>query len=355
MPHDGGAVAIEIDADIRVARALPPGHYTDAAQLARERDQVFARTWQLIGDTGQLAEVGAYVTAELAGEPIVVVRSADGLRGYYNVCPHRAGPLATGCGKRKTIQCAYHGWTFTLDGALLHAPHAEGAALDDVRLAPIAVAAWGPLVFAAIAPVMTLDELLAGIAAPPAMAWVMRRDYELACNWKVYVDNYLEGYHIPIVHPELTRELDVSAYRVVTDRWWSRQHAPLRALPGDASSRSYRPSEDGEEAEYYWVFPGLMLNIYQGQFQTNVVTPLGIDRTRVSFDWFAASPPSDPATDETWRRLVEFSDLLQVQDTGICEAVQKNLGSRGAVRGRYVPAREVGVHHFHRLLAELAR
>jgi len=343
-----------IDADIARARALPPARYTDPANLDRERDQIFARTWQQVAHVGQLAELGAYVTAELAGEPVVIVRAADGLRGYYNVCPHRAGPLARGCGKRKTIQCGYHGWTFTLEGALLHAPEADGAELADVRLAPIAVATWGPVVFAAIAPMMPLDELLAGITTPPALTWVMRRDYELACNWKVYVDNYLEGYHIPIVHPELARELDYPSYGTTCARWSSRQHAPLRAMPADPTTRTYRPSEDGEEAEYHWVFPGLMLNLYQGQFQTNVVTPLGVDRTRVSFEWFAAAPPADPATDETWRRLVDFSDLLQVQDTAICEAVQRNLGSRGAVRGRYAPRREVGVHHFHRLVDELA-
>ncbi len=283
----------------------------------------------------------------------MIVRSADGLRGYHNVCPHRAGPLARGCGKRKTIQCGYHGWTFTLDGKLLHAPESEGAELDDVRLAPIEVGTWGPLVFAAFAPTMTLAELMAGITVPPPMTWVMRRDYELDCNWKVYVDNYLEGYHIPIVHPELYDELDYPRYRTVLARWSSRQHTPLKALPADPSTRNYRPTSDDDEAEYYWVFPGLMLNIYQGQFQSNCVTPLGVGRTRVTFDWFATQPPRDPATDETWKRLVEFSDLLQVQDTAICEAVQRNLATRGAVRGRYIPKRENGVHHFHRLVAEL--
>jgi choline monooxygenase len=348
-------MSFDIDPDVARAGALPPELYTDPAVLRREGERVFARTWQLVARAEALAEIGAYAAVQLGGEPVVIVRGDDGLRGYFNVCPHRAGPLARGCGKRRTIQCGYHGWTFGLDGALLHAPEIDPADVADVRLAPIAVAAWGPLVFAAIEPLVPLAEQLAGIAAPSEVRFVMRRDYELDCNWKVYVDNYLEGYHIPVVHPELHKELDYDRYRTVTDRWWSRQFAPLRPLPADSRARRYRPAHEGEEAEYYWAFPNLMLNIYQGQLQTNVVVPLGVERTRVEFEWFAAAPPADPHTDPTWQNLVGMSDLLQVQDTAICETVQRNLRSRGARRGRYAARRENGVHHFHALLAELLR
>ncbi len=347
----------DIGDDLATARALPPEAYTDPAVAALEARRVFARSWQPVARLEQLASTGAYVTTELAGEPLLIVRDGDALRGYFNVCPHRAGPLARGCGQRQSIQCGYHGWTFRLDGGLLRAPGCggdDGVDLADVRLVPVEVARWGPLVLAAIDPTVPAETWLAGIAAPAAsLRWVMRRDYELACNWKVYVDNYLEGYHIPIVHPELYAELDHAAYRTETDRWWSRQHAPLRPLAGDAADRRYHPDQQADaDALYYWAFPGLMLNIYQGQLQTNVVVPLAPDRTRVTFEWFAATPPADPATDETWRRLVDFSDLLQEQDTMICTTVQRNLGSRGAQRGRYAPRHERGVHHFHRLLAE---
>jgi len=346
----------EIDPDPTRAEALPPAVYTDPGVLARERDAVFAATWQLVARAEQLAAVGDYVTGEVAGEPILIVRAEQGLRGWLNVCPHRAGPLARGCGRRKTIQCGYHGWTYGLDGRLLHAPESDGCDLSAIALAPVEVAAWGPLVFAAIAPATPFDAYLAGVPAPPAsLRWVMRRDFPVAANWKVYVDNYLEGYHIPIVHPELFKELDYERYRTVTDRWWSRQFAPLRPLPprgDDASKRAYRPERDDEEAEYYWAFPNLMLNIYQGMLQTNVVVPLSADRTVVVFDWFAADLPADATTDEKWTRLVAMSELLQDQDAAICATVQRNLGSRGARRGRYAPRRENGVHHFHRLLAE---
>src|SRR5688500_15224888 len=140
-----------IDPDIARAESLPPPYYTDPEVLVRERRSVFARTWQLVARADQVAENGAYVTAELGGESVLIVRSPDGLRGYHNVCPHRAGPLAQGSGRRQTIQCGYHGWTFRLDGSLLRAPEMDGCDLAGMALAPIAVQAWGPLVFAAVA------------------------------------------------------------------------------------------------------------------------------------------------------------------------------------------------------------
>jgi choline monooxygenase len=347
--------------DLARATTSPPELYVDAAVLELARRRVFARSWQAVARADQLAEVGCFVASEVAGWPIVVTRAADGLRGFHNVCRHRAGPVAVGCGRRRSLQCRYHGWTYGLDGALLAAPEMEGAEGfrgDEVRLAPVEVAAWGPLLFARVdggGP--PLAEILAGVGEPTALPFVMRRDYELACNWKVYVDNYLEGFHIPLVHPELHRELDYDRYRTETARWRSRQHAPLRPIAisagdGEAAGRAYRPERAGEEAEYHWVFPNLMLNIYQGQFQSNVVSPIDVDHTRVRFEWFAAEPAADLANDEKWSRLLAMSDLVQAQDTAICEAVQRGLRSPACRPGRYSVRRENGVHHFHGLLHE---
>jgi choline monooxygenase len=349
----------EIDPDIARSASLPPERYSDPSLCAAEVKHVFARTWQLAGRTSALDEVGAYVTTEIAGEPILIQRAAEGpggLRGWYNVCPHRAGPLAADAGKRKTIQCGYHGWTFSLDGKLLHAPEMEGCDLSGFALKPVAVGAWGGLVFAAIDPLAGLEETFADVSPPTSnLAWVMARDYPVEADWKVYVDNYLEGYHIPIVHPELFRELDYDNYRTVTSRWSSRQFAPLRPLaPGrPAGERAYAPEFEGEQALYYWVFPNLMLNIYKGQLQTNLVLPVAPGRCVVRFEWFAEEPSADPARDPRWKRLLDLSDLLQAQDAAICSTVQRNLASRGARRGRYSPRRETGVHHFHSLLARL--
>jgi choline monooxygenase len=350
------------DANIARASTIPARLYFDPVYFELERDRIFARTWQLAARTEQLQRTGDYVAVEVAGERVVLVRDGEALRGFHNICLHRAGPVAEGCGRRQTLQCRYHGWTYDLTGGLIRAPEMEGVerfSPEDMHLLPVQVAAWGPLVFVNLdrnAPPLAhyLEDIPERASRFDAgrMRYVMRKEYELACNWKVYVDNYLEGYHVPVVHPGLHKELDYDQYRVETFRYYSRQHAPVRpARPGDASRR-YLPASPEEEPQYYWLFPNVMLNVYYGQMQTNVVEPLDHQRTRVVFDWYAVEPPADPATDPVWAGMVAFSDEIQIEDVEICEAVQRNLRSRVYDRGRYSAKRENGVHHFHALLHE---
>ena len=352
------------DPDIRRASTLPARLYVDPVYLELERERIFAHSWQLVGRLDQVAETGSFFTAEVGNDSIVVLRDGAVLRSFYNVCLHRAGPVAHGCGKRQTLQCKYHGWTYTLKGELLRAPEmgdVERFTPEDMRLRPIAVDTWGPLVFVNLdgkAPPLSefLEDIPSRVAAfdCESMRYVMRKEYELACNWKVYVDNYLEGYHIPVVHPSLHKEIDYDSYRVEPHRYSSIQHAPLRAMPaGAGGERKYDPSKTNvAEAVYGWLFPNIMLNVYMGQMQTNVVLPVAHDRTVVVFEWFATNPPADVATDAEWSRLVAFSDEIQDEDVEICETVQRNLRSRVYDRGRYSAARENGVHHFHSLLHE---
>jgi len=264
------------------------------------------------------------------------------------------------------LQCHYHGWTYNLQGDLIRAPEMEGVerfSMEDMHLKPVQVAQWGPLVFANLdlkAP--PLSEFLEDIPDRARhfrideMRYVMRREYTLNCNWKVYIDNYLEGYHIPVVHPGLHKEIAYDQYRVEPHRYYSLQHAPLRPVAGNREARNYLPPEQSgtadDQAQYYWLFPNVMLNVYLGQMQTNVILPLGVDRTLTIFEWYSATPPADVEADETWTRLLKFSDEIQVEDIEICEAVQKNLRSRIYDRGRYSVKRENGVHHFHSLLHE---
>jgi choline monooxygenase len=343
------SVDFPFDPDPARAETLPARLYTDPAWLAAERRAVFARSWQPCARAEQLAVAGDYVTTELAGEPLALVRDGDAVRGFYNVCRHRAGPVATGCGRRQSLQCGYHGWTYGLDGQLLRAPEMDGTADFDparIRLQPVATGTWGPLVMACLEPERAppLAELTSDIALEP-LPHRLRREYAVDCNWKVYVDNYLEGYHIPIVHPALHKELDYAAYRTETRRWASLQHAPVR--PGSGPERHYVARDAGERNQYWWVFPNLMLNVYMDMVQLNTVVPLAVDRTVVVFDWFARA---EPAAD-----LVDFSDLIQDEDRRICETVHKNLGSRSYDRGRYSARRENGVHHFHSLLVDMLR
>ncbi|MEO6445605.1 MAG: aromatic ring-hydroxylating dioxygenase subunit alpha [Gemmatimonadaceae bacterium] len=348
------------DPHLANASTIPSRLYNDPVYLELELGQVFAKTWQLVGRTEHLAATGSYLTAEIAGENIVVLRDGDALRGYHNVCLHRAGPVASGCGKRQTMQCKYHGWTYNLRGELLRAPDmetTENFRAEDFRLKPVQVASWGPLVFANLdlkAPSLShfLEDIPARCAAFKAeqMRYVMSKEWRIECNWKVYIDNYLEGYHVSMVHPGLHKELDIDNYVVETHRYYSRQFAPLRAVEPHATDRKYVPREGDDEAHYYWIYPNWMLNIYQGQLQTNVVLPIDHRTTLVRFDWYAVEPPAE--ADPTWTKLVAFSDEIQDEDIGICEAVQRNLRSRVYDRGRYSAKRENGVHHFHGLLHE---
>jgi choline monooxygenase len=333
------------------ASTLPAHFYTDAGVLADENRTIFAKTWQLAGRAEQVAEPGQYFTTTVANEPLLVVRGSDGvLRAMSNVCRHRAGPIAKGEGKRPVLQCGYHGWTYSLDGTLLKTPEFEGVAEFDrasCRLPQFRVEIWLDLVFVnldASAPSLreSFGEVVDAVGHT-GFRHAASKKWELDCNWKVYVDNYLEGYHIPIVHPSLFRELNYPRYATETRRMYSIQHAPLRNAP--ARSEALRGDAD---VQYFWIFPNLMLNVYGDNFSTNLILPLGHGRTLTVFEWFFRDP-------EKARREIDstiaFSDEIQLEDIEICETVQRGLASRTYDSGRYSPQRENGVHHFHGLYA----
>jgi choline monooxygenase len=275
------------------------------------------------------------------------VRGDDGeVRALHNVCRHRAGPLAECDGRgAKQFACRYHGWRYALDGRLLGAPdmgRAEGFDVAAVALPQARVAQWQGLVFAAAADgAPPFDEFVEGIdarLAEPLAGYEFDRriSYDVACDWKVYVDNYLEGYHVPIVHPGLNALLDEDAYLTRTARWSSLQSSPL------AGSGPYAQGE----ALYWWLYPNTMLNVLPGRLQTNRVLPLGAGRCRVDFDYFYA--PGVPAAAR--RDDQRFSDEVQREDAAICEAVQRGLESGSYVAGRLNPRQESGLWRFHELL-----
>jgi choline monooxygenase len=343
-----------IDARLESASTLSSRYYTDAAVLEEENRRIFARTWQLAGRSEQVIEPGQFFTTTVAEEPVLVVRGNDGvLRALSNVCRHRAGPVATGEGKRPVLQCGYHGWTYSLDGRLARTPEFDGVRdfdRENCALPRFQVAEWNELVFVNLDPrAESLPEFLGTLVDD-----MPRHDYrgfrlahhkawELDCNWKVYVDNYLEGYHIPIVHPGLFRELDYPNYRTDVKRTYSIQFAPTK------KAERIRTSGGDDEVRYFWIYPNLMLNVYPDNFSTNLILPLGHGRTLTLFDWYFKDPDAvKREIDET----VQFSDEIQVEDIHICEAVQRGLRSSTYDTGRYSPKRENGVHHFHCMYQE---
>lgn len=335
------------------ATTLPAVAYADPAFHGFERQCIFARSWQRVGRVDQLCETGDHVVAEVAGKPIIVVRGSDGnLRGFFNVCRHRAGPLALENGNARQLRCHYHGWTYTLEGQLRSAHEMEEAKDFNpacIHLEPVAVAEWEGLVFAAVEqPAVSLETLMDGIRERirpielPHMHFHTHDSYDLDCNWKAYVDNYLEGYHLPHIHPGLNKLLDYRSYTTHRADWYSWQHSPL-----DGEQGLYKAGE----AFYYFVWPNLMLNILPDRLQLNQVVPVSQRRCRVVFDYWYA----DTATDAEIAADIRFSDEVQKEDIGICERVQLGLESGAYHAGRLSPKREAGVHHFQELVRDAYR
>jgi choline monooxygenase len=353
--------------DLAHAATMPSRWYTDPAFLDLEKPKIFWKTWQPVGRLDQVLRPGDYFTADVVGERLVVTRGLDDeLRAFFNVCQHRAGPVAVGKGNRKTLQCKYHGWAYDLNGRLMNAPEFDGVEnwrKEEVCLMSIKVEAWGPFIFVNLDPdAVPMRESYGDIDTEikrkgfkiAAMRAFERRDYVIDCNWKVYVDNYLEGYHVPIAHPGLYRELDYEQYRVDTFRYYSSQYAPIRPTKlGDVQGRDrrYVRSETEAEALYYWIFPNVMLNIYPDNMSINIILPLSHDRTLTIFEWYF----EEPGTGEGWESMqqtIAFSDEIQQEDIEICVAVQQGLASRAYDTGRFSVKRENGVHHFQTLVHE---
>jgi phenylpropionate dioxygenase-like ring-hydroxylating dioxygenase large terminal subunit len=344
------------------ARTIPASWYFNPAIFEAERRAVFGGAWQVVGRTDQVAEAGSFLTADIAGEPILVVRDAEGvLRAFANVCRHRAAPLLCEAqGKVTRLRCRYHGWTYDLAGRLRGTPEFDGVAdfcREEQGLAPLAVATWGPLVcvhgggqqdsltdYLAPLPTRTADRGL------DSMHFVERREYELACNWKVYVDNYLDGgYHVNSVHPGLAGVLDYTQYRTEVFDLTSLQSSPLQPA-GTGDGDSVGRVRTGDMAQYWWVFPNFMMNIYAGVMDTNLVLPLGPNRCRVIFDFYFARSEGDEAA-QFVRDSIAVSHQVQREDVQICEEVQRGLASRSFDTGRFSVRREAAGYHFHQLLA----
>lgn len=347
-------------AEVPVERAetIPSAWYRDPGFEPLERAAVFGATWQHVGHACQIPEPGDHLVTMVARKPVLLVRAGDGqVRAFYNVCRHRGGPLALKDGHANMLQCRYHGWTYRLDGMLRGVPHFNRTELFDKRdygLIQLRLAEWQGLLFVHLAAdPPPLETFLAGIAERMApmrfdtLRFAKRVDYEARCNWKVYVDNYLEGYHVPHVHPELCSLYDFQAYRTELYDWYSLQVGPL-------SGKDTPYGVSSGEALYYLVFPNFMLNILPGRLQTNVVVPLAPDRCRIEFRYYYADVESPEA-----RRVMDadlaFSDDVQAEDIEICERVQEGLESGVYDRGRFSPDMETGVHHFQSLLKRAFR
>jgi phenylpropionate dioxygenase-like ring-hydroxylating dioxygenase large terminal subunit len=347
------------DAPLAEALTPPSSWYVDPRILELERSAVFARSWQVVGRADQVREPGQYITCELAREPILVIRGNDGvLRGFFNVCRHHAAAVMTKSeGKTETLRCPYHGWTYSLDGALIVTPEFAGVRNFDRSangLIPIQTALWEGLVFVKLSPEgPSLEDFLGVDLAQQIrqlnlekLHWMERRHYVLNCNWKVFVDNYLDGgYHVPHIHGGLNSVLDATKYTIETGKLFCLQSCPVSTEKADEQTGAVRR---GDRALYYWIYPNLMINCYEGVMDTNLVCPRGVDRTEVIFDFYF-SDLSEAARERNLASIT-VSERIQAEDVAICDSVQRGLASRAYTAGRLSIRREAGEHLFHRLL-----
>jgi choline monooxygenase len=339
-------------APLEYAYTIPAAWYVDERIERLECDQVFGNNWIAVGRVDQAAEAGQFFTFDLAGEPLIVVRGADQqLRAFYNVCRHHAAAVATApCGVAQHLRCPYHGWTYGLDGSLKGTPEFTGVCNFDREangLVPVQVATWEKFIFVNLNPEAPplesqLDDLPQRISVA-GLRFFTRKAYTLTCNWKVYVDNYLDGgYHVPHLHKALNSVLDYKEYTIENGIHYALQSSPMVA----SQDASVAQTRTGDRAYYYWLYPNFMINLYQGVMDTNLVLPLGREKCLVVFDFFFAD-----TTPEYNEESVAVSDRVQAEDVDICESVQRGLHSRAYNAGRLSVRRETGEHLFHRLLA----
>jgi choline monooxygenase len=356
--------------DLREALAagatLPADWYSDPAVLRREQETIFRRSWQYAGHSDLVAEPGDWFTTHAGAIPVVVTRDQDGdVNAFVNVCRHRGHVIADGAGHRGTLQCPYHAWTYGLDGSLRAAPRSEREPDFDrnaFSLLPVQVAAWGPLLF--VNPDLdapSLDEALGALPGHVEASGLVlsrlrfreRREWTIAANWKIAIENYLECYHCPVAHPGFSKVIDVDpdAYVLRWDGLVSSQFGTPRpaALAGDGSA-PYNPAGEIKEAQYHLLWPNTTINVEagSGNISADLTRPDGPGRSVGLTDYFFYEDVSD----ETARQMMDFATQVGIEDAGLVESVQRGLDSRMVPQGRLLLSSEHLIQHFQRLVFE---
>jgi phenylpropionate dioxygenase-like ring-hydroxylating dioxygenase large terminal subunit len=342
-----------------VERTLPWSWYADPEVLRREDARIFARTWQYVGHTGEVAENGSFFASTAGQIPVVVTRARDGkLRAFLNICRHRGHIVASGSGARASLQCPYHAWTYDLDGTLRAAPRSDrepGFESAELGLVEIKVETWGPLVFVnpdADAPPLAdalgdMPGQLAELLDIDALVFRFRSESSLATNWKVSCENFLECYHCAVAHPGFSAAVDVSpdAYRLESSGLVSSQFGPVRDN-GD----NFLAGGEVPRSQFHFLWPNFGLNVFPGHpnLSCGPMLPVAPERTARFLDYFFA-----PDVDEAWmEELIAFDGQVGAEDRGLVEDVQRGIRTGLLPEGRLLSESEQLVVHFQRLCAE---
>jgi choline monooxygenase len=334
--------------------------------LEAEHERILERNWQLAGHVSQLPEPGSYLTTKAGTQPVLVVRGKDGnLRAFRNTCRHRGSRVLSGSGQcGKAIRCRYHGWTYRLDGSLIGMPEVRSFGDIDksaLGLHPANVDEFCGLVFVNLdVDAAPLSEQLAELEehlAPyriPSLVPFAETEGDQSVNWKIVIDNYLEGYHVPIAHPGLMRLLDYKRYELEVGDQYAWFEAPLRDRPaGTRLERAYRrlvkpmpglEPEDVRAWHYVFIYPNTAIDLYPDQVMTWRITPDGVLGT---CDSFTAYRPERPGVRNrlVQRMNTRLNALVHEEDVDLVENVQAGLATRGFTLGP-LSGREAAVGWF---------
>jgi phenylpropionate dioxygenase-like ring-hydroxylating dioxygenase large terminal subunit len=343
-------------------RTIPFDWYSDPSVLRLEQERIFRRSWQYAGHTGQLVETGSFFTCDLGGVPVVLVRDEAGeVRGFHNVCRHRGSLVCEGEGKRASLQCPYHAWTYGLDGALRSAPRSDrepGFDKDALGLLPVAVETWGPFVFAnpaADAPPLAdalgelprlVDESGVDLASLRHLKRASGPEY--AANWKVCSENFLECYHCQIAHPAFSKVVDVreDAYELSWDGLVATQYGPVRETwQGD-----FDPRGPVARGQFHFLWPNVTINLMPGHPNLSIgpIVPTGPETTSRFLDYFVG-----PEVEDAWiEDMLAFDDQVGDEDRVLVERVQKGLRGGGVEDGRLMQDSEQLIARFQALLVD---
>lgn len=336
------------------ASTPPSSWYIDESLGELENQTVFTSSWLIAARADQFTNSGDYVATEVAGENIVIVQGEE-LKAFYNVCKHHAAQIMEdGEGCARSLQCPYHGWTYRLDGSLQTNTQFEGVCnfeKENVGLTEIRLEVWEKWVFVCLdndAPDLKsfLGDMYSELRQHQLADFKFRKRviYDLDCNWKVFVDNYLDGgYHVPFLHSGLASALDNRNYKIEVADKYCLQSCPTRDSSTDVSS-----VRKGDMAYYYWLYPNLMINIYEGIMDINIAIPLSAEKCRIIFEYYFTD--SEQNTDEFIENSIKVAHQVQVEDLDVCHSVQKGLHSRSYDTGRLSVKKEAGEHLFHKLL-----
>jgi choline monooxygenase len=353
---------LRVDRDIAVAQTLPAEFYLSEEYYQQSKEKIFARTWQLAGDVDLVKDPGwatpVTLLEKFIDEPLILANRQGTIHCLSNVCTHRGNLVVEKPCKVHDLRCKYHGRRFQLDGKFLSMPEfkeVKNFPTEADNLAPLPLYQWSKWLFTSLRQASPPDEffkeMIDRVGWMPFENFVFRsdlsKDYIIEANWALYCENYLEGFHIPFVHAGLNSVIDYGNYSVDLYRFSSLQIGIAREselafdFPAGTVDHGKRVA-----SYYFWVFPNMMFNFYPWGLSINVINPVAAGKTKVRFLSYV--------WDESKLRQGAGADLhkVELEDEEIVQNVQKGIRSRFYKFGRYSVTREIGTHHFHRLIAE---